>query len=467
MKQATRHFLAAVLVLLLWVTNSPAQNDGMRGQLFSFEGRVTEKEGPPAVSVGIELLSDKSDVVSATQTDVDGRYMLLGVSLSAAHYTLRFAKNGYSAVVREIDIRLGVLSDNFKFDVELVPSPPRMGAERGLKPGVPLAQVKVFYATDRKLDSATSVTTYLGAPSRSGLAFGSCDVSIPPNHRAGNIEAPSLWRLELSPDPEQHIVVRRVAPTSKEQFFRDLSQAISNGKQQEAFLFIHGYNVTFEDAIKRTAQLAYDMRFGGVPITYSWPSKGSLFSYGDDEKQIEATKEDLKAFLNDLQAQSGARQIYLVAHSMGNRALLAALSQLASETQGKALHAFKQVIFAAPDVAQSDFKLLTGLIARWSPHLTLYVSSHDQALLLSRHFHSGMTRAGDAEPAPLVLVGLDTIDVSEVSTEFLGHTYYGECKSVVADIIQVFRNDLVPRGLKPAMSTTGAYWMMVPRRSPP
>jgi|GEM_PF-2737156 len=62
MKQATRNFLAAVLVLLPWVTNSPAQNDGMRGQLFSFEGRVTEKEGPLAVSVGIKRKANTSVV---------------------------------------------------------------------------------------------------------------------------------------------------------------------------------------------------------------------------------------------------------------------------------------------------------------------------------------------------------------------------------------------------------------------
>jgi len=463
MKRAAAYILGPALVLLFCTTGSTAQAERTRESLYSFEGRITQKGGLPIVSVGIELLSGSLDVISATETDVDGRYMLLDVALPEVHHVLRFAKQGYLTVEREVDIKPGPASENFKFDVELVSAPPQAGTERGLKPQVPLAQVKVFYATDRRLDKSAPAPTYLAEFSESGLAFGSCDVSIPPHHRAGNIEAPSFWQFEFSPDPEQHIVVRRIVPAEKKQFFIDLSQAISNGKQQAAFVFVHGYKVTFEDAITRTAQLAYDMRFDGVPIAYSWPSKGSLLGYSDDERQIEGTKHDLEVFLKDLQAQSGAKQIYLIAHSMGNRALLAALSQLASETQGRALQTFKQVVFAAPDVAQSDFKQQTAQIARWSPHLTLYASTHDQALLLSRRLHSGQARAGDAEPAPIVVPGLDTIDVSAVSTEFLGHTYYGDCKSVVTDIIEVFRNQLVPRGLKPAMSTAGAYWVMAPR----
>jgi esterase/lipase superfamily enzyme len=39
-----------------------------------------------------------------------------------------------------------------------------------------------------------------------------------------------------------------------------------------AFVFIHGYNVSFDAAVKLTAQLSRDMRFPGAPILYSWAS---------------------------------------------------------------------------------------------------------------------------------------------------------------------------------------------------
>jgi len=462
MKRAAPHLYLVLLALTFWVTPSPAQIGGMRELPLSFEGRVSNKQGLPIAAVTIELLSNTEQVVSATQTDVDGNYMLVDVSLIPAHYTLRFEKSGYAPLMRGIDLQPDSSSGTIQLDVELsLVQLPFAGRPRG-KTGVQLAQIKVFYATDRKAAIENGVTTYSGAPSGAGLAFGSCDVTIPPNHKEGNIEGPSLWRLEFSANPDENIAIRRVDPAAKVQFFHDLNEAVGGSKGRQAFVFVHGYNVTFEDAVKRTAQLAYDMRFGGVPITYSWPSKGSIFGYGDDEKQIEGTKENLKGFLRDVQAQSGASAIYLIAHSMGNRALLAALSQLASETQGKEVQAFKQVVLAAPDVAKADFKQLTGNIVTRSPHLTLYVSSHDQALLLSSRLHGGLDRAGDGQPDPVVLHGLDTVDVSRVSTELLGHTYYGDCTSVVSDIVRVLRNEMVPRGLQPAVAPSGSYWIMVP-----
>ena len=33
---------------------------------------------------------------------------------------------------------------------------------------------------------------------------------------------------------------------------------------RQAFVFLHGYNVTFEAAAYRTAQIAYDLRFDGA-----------------------------------------------------------------------------------------------------------------------------------------------------------------------------------------------------------
>ena len=35
-------------------------------------------------------------------------------------------------------------------------------------------------------------------------------------------------------------------------------------------MFVHGFNVSFADAARRTAQIAYDLAFGG-PGALSWP----------------------------------------------------------------------------------------------------------------------------------------------------------------------------------------------------
>jgi esterase/lipase superfamily enzyme len=94
-----------------------------------------------------------------------------------------------------------------------------------------------------------------------------------------------------------------------------------------AFVFVHGFNVTFEGALYRTAQIAYDLgktvdgahvQFG-LPFAFSWPSKGSLSAYGADEDSARISVARLKPFLELVVKNSGAKNVHVIAHSMGNQ----------------------------------------------------------------------------------------------------------------------------------------------------
>src|SRR5690606_3207909 len=103
------------------------------------------------------------------------------------------------------------------------------------------------------------------------------------------------------------------------------------------------------EAAKRTAQMAYDMNFDGLPILYSWPSRASLLSYISDTAVVNLSGRRLTLFLEDLVQKSGAKRIHLIAHSMGNRALTDALELYALRHEGEP-PAFEQVLFTAPDL---------------------------------------------------------------------------------------------------------------------
>src|SRR5262245_28654371 len=118
---------------------------------------------------------------------------------------------------------------------------------------------------------------------------------------------------------------------------------------------IHGYNVTFEDAARRTAQIAYDLGFSGAPVFYSWLSQGTVTSYTIDESNIEWTQASLRIFLEDFFARSTAHNVYLIAHSMGNRALTHAVSSLLNENPTLKNH-LRELILAAPDIDAEVFK---------------------------------------------------------------------------------------------------------------
>jgi esterase/lipase superfamily enzyme len=70
----------------------------------------------------------------------------------------------------------------------------------------------------------------------------------------------------------------------------------------EALLFVHGFNVTFDDAVPRAAQISYDPAFGGPTIVFSWPSQGGMlpFDYRRDERNAELSADNLKKVILDV-----------------------------------------------------------------------------------------------------------------------------------------------------------------------
>lgn len=326
--------------------------------------------------------------------------------------------------------------------------------------------VHVFYATDRKanLTSGKPRETYTGERSdNETLSLGTLDVSIPRDHKMGEIEAPSIWRFQFSEDPQKHVVLLKMSPKPETLFFQELSQVVNGSARKEAFVFVHGYDVTFEDAAKRTAQLAYDLAFDGAPILYSWPSKGQLQDYPADEATIEWTTPHLKSFLERVAAKSHATTVHLIAHSMGNRALTAALSSIVKE-HPTLPPIFSHVFLAAPDIDAGVFRQLAQSFPTPSTQVTLYASSNDKALIASKKFHD-FPRAGDTSTAVTVVQGVDTIDASAVDTEFLGHSYYGDNRSVLSDIFSVIRNGEPPSkrfGMKPNQPMSPTYWIFRP-----
>src|SRR2546425_11106903 len=121
--------------------------------------------------------------------------------------------------------------------------------------------VRVFYATDRRATGVPEPESfYSGERSDAeALALGTVEVSIPRDHRIGEIERPSFWRFEFREDPAKHVVLLSVDPKSDAEFFDRLAKKVADSEDQEAFVFIHGYSVTFAEAARRTAQLAYDL----------------------------------------------------------------------------------------------------------------------------------------------------------------------------------------------------------------
>jgi esterase/lipase superfamily enzyme len=327
-------------------------------------------------------------------------------------------------------------------------------------PSARYAIVRVFFGTDRNLTGSGAPSSMFGIDRSSSMHYGFSEVSIPARHRPGELESPSLWRLEFSQNPEEHVVLLRSSVLPKEQYFSDMAARL-NATSGSVLLFVHGYNVTFEDAARRTAQMTYDLKFDGAPVFFSWPSKGETSLYPYDETEIEWAQGDLKRFLDDILRRPEARNVYIVAHSMGNRALTKSLGALLTE-KPDFKSKVKEIILAAPDIDADTFKreIAPALVTSGCP-ITLYASADDFALQMSMTFH-GYPRLGAGGQNRVVMPGVETVDATGVDASFLGHSYYGSVRPVLSDISGILHNGWRAAQRVTTLSQTGvppsAYW---------
>ena len=355
--------------------------------------------------------------------------------------------------------RVGVIGNSIDYQAP-------MTSMRGFK------LVPVFFATDRKRTEDTSPKKFYSG-SRGKLEFGMVKVSIPEDHKMGELEEPKSWEFWHQENPARHIVLLDIQVLEKSQFWTELrnfieTSSIEISSEPDVLIFIHGYNVSFEDAARRTAQIAYDLNFRGAPILYSWPSEAKTHKYTVDESNIQWTVPHFRDFLKQVLSDIGARNVNVIAHSMGNRALVGALRSLDINTLPKDSASLRQIVFAAPDIDADIFRQFAHEFWQNAEHLTLeksrftlYASSKDKALKASKKVH-GYSRAGDTGAGIVIVKGVDTIDASEVDTSFMGHSYFGDNKSILADLFRLFKDGSPPNKrfcLRPREFNNLCYWL--------
>lgn len=301
-------------------------------------------------------------------------------------------------------------------------------------------RVQVYYATNRNRNITTDVNDFFGT-SRGALTYGICEVSIPLTHKTGELESPKWWKMEFSENPEKHVMLQKVKMLDWSAYVRQLNATLSKSAGRNAFIFVHGYNVKFKDAARRTAQIHHDLKFDGAPMFFSWPSQGriTLTSYTHDETNAKWSRSYLKEFLIRTATESRAENIYLVAHSMGTRVLSNAVTAIMAERPDLKKR-FREIILAAPDIDADVFvKDLAPKLIEASLNTTLYAASDDKALKTSREVHGGYARAGDAGDNLIVMKGIDTIDATGVDASLLRHSYFAEASSILNDIKELVR----------------------------
>lgn len=316
----------------------------------------------------------------------------------------------------------------------------------GPKPS--FVEIRVNYATDRvatpaEPDSGKQFSGRLD-PNFQDFSFGTMRITIPTLHKPGELNLPGFWEFVRQPDPNRFFTIEELKGLSREAFMKQLS-ATGTNQDKSLLLFVHGFNVTFEDAALRTAQLAHDLQFRGKVMFYSWPSAGTIAGYWEDEDSSRISAQRFQKLLANL-LTTPVTHIYIITHSMGSRVVIPSVNNLAA--QGVDVSKISELILAAPDFNEIEFKDIAaafeGLRSKGT-HVTIYASSNDFALRVSRIIHS-YRRLGQSDPALDIFPGLDSVDASLTAPmrRAYGHSYVCDSAEVIGDM-----EDIVLHGLPP------------------
>ena len=230
-----------------------------------------------------------------------------------------------------------------------------------------------------------------------------------------------------------------------------------NEQKKDTVIFIHGYNVTFEEAIKAAAKMCNNFKKvnsnrGVNGALFSWPSDGlktPYIAYANDRHDAAISGPafargilKLVDFLQGATKEEACKQdIHLVAHSMGNYVLRNALQEIIREKGTRLPRLFNQIFLMAADEDDDAFEHDSKL--KWLPKIAkqvnVYFNRGDLAIAVSDWTKGNPARLGDDGPRlpSNVPAKVTQIDCSKVVKGVVEHSYYIDTEEVVEDMVQV------------------------------
>jgi esterase/lipase superfamily enzyme len=286
---------------------------------------------------------------------------------------------------------------------------------------LPVAQVApdatdhtLLVATTRKRDDRPG--TLFNGERASSLDYATITVSVPRSHKPGAIDLAAT----APGNPNTDFVVRNEAYLDGDaEFIRALNAQLAMRPRgsRDVFVFIHGYNTLFAEGLYRFAQVVHDSKAPGVPVLFTWASRGKLSDYLYDNNSATAARDGLEHTLRLLLA-SNAEHVNVLAHSMGNWVTVEAFRQIKISRELRNVDKFGYVFLAAPDIDLDVFK--SQMLRFGKPKKPFYIvlSRDDKALWLSKLIAGGDERVGAATNIEeLQALGATVIDLTDLSAD--------------------------------------------------
>jgi len=242
---------------------------------------------------------------------------------------------------------------------------------------------RFFFVTNRHLEKGEGLYEERFNNERSGdLKFGFFDTSIEPSLGIGMLVNPTDWFQN------EEIQINQIKALDRTAAVEELRRQVEASPYRSLLISINGFRERFPSALRKTAFLAHVLDIDSPILVFDWPGdQGSLpRSYRRAQGIARESGQDLARAIDAIIREVQPERLWIVANSMGAEVVVSAMSELyeyadMADPQTEIEH----VVLTAPDVSYAEFSsTFKSKIMALSKNLTVYVSSNDRALLMSR-----------------------------------------------------------------------------------
>ena len=338
--------------------------------------------------------------------------------------------------------------------------PHTVGAEEDATPET--ATARIFFVTNRALRKVEDPGLVLFGGERGSPSFGTCEAEFQPIPILEDVAAKVPFYV-----PKETAELRIDEKEDSEVFWDEVSSERESTSAGGIVVFVHGYSYDFKRGCRRAVEIQRALEGEATVLMLSWPSNGDATDYAPDVADLEWSVPFLAETLEQLSDRFGSENVHVLSHSLGARGMTMTLESLEASSADRPV--IGRWVLLAPDI---DSEVFVGLLPRLGPmaeSITLYASSNDTPLKVSRQLN-GSPRLGQAGELLTVAPGMETIDVSPAGRyQILGHEYFFFHPAVAADLAELLstgKGSAERSALRPQSKNGLPYWEVIEESEP-
>ena len=257
---------------------------------------------------------------------------------------------------------------------------------------------RFFYVTNRRAGADDApIAERFGTEREGALKFGSFDAQIRPSLGLGMFINPTEWFQN------EEIQLQNVETVEQADFVTQLRQQVESSPDRGLLVVVHGFREAYKSALGKTAFVGHILDINAPVMLFDWPGNqgSSLSGYRRARQVAKASGAELAQTLELIVEQVQPDRLWVIANSMGGEVVAHAFHQLyRNPALADAETEIEDVVLTAPDVGHEEFnQQFKKEINALAKNLTVYVSSNDRALIVSRLINRG-ARRGESTLSP-------------------------------------------------------------------